>query len=152
LPEGQEEPVFDIIAPHFDDLVALKTISLCGRHLPLFREEYLSRVFGRIGNMELTELSYDFYRPWFGLTFTLGDSGPFTFASRMRALGAGMPGTKYWLPKVVQLPAISLLDLKIISDRHLPTVEAVLKLGGQSIRTIKLGFCIPSSTGTSRML
>jgi hypothetical protein len=150
--------IFDIIAPHLEKFVAVKIISLQGQQWFPIVEETLSRVCGRAGNMDLTEISHNFSEhnyPRFLLTFALSDNGPFTFSSRLRALDSALDDSPIpfsWLPVVAQLPAISRVDLFNIEENHLPTVQAMLKSGGQSILTIKLSFSRQhySSIGVSR--
>jgi hypothetical protein len=151
--------IFDIIAPYLEKFVAVKSISLRGRPWFPIGDETLSRVFGRAGNMDLTEISHDFYEyrhPRFRLSFALSDNGPFTFSSRLRVLrSAFVDSTKKisWLPTIAQLPAVGRVDLFSIEENHLSTVQAILKSGGQSIRTIKLAFSvIHASIGTSNRL
>jgi hypothetical protein len=51
---------FDVIAPYFKDMVAVTSITLCEWPVGSVSEECLSRGFGRIGNMDLSGIYYDF--------------------------------------------------------------------------------------------
>jgi hypothetical protein len=148
--------VFDVIAPYFKDMVAVKSITLYGFGSAPVTEENLSRGFGRIGNMELTGISYDFAL-WcdFNFTFALSNSGPFTFASYLRvicsALDVNQPSSL--LPIFAQLPPDSKVTLLEIRDIDLPTVQDMLKSGGPSVHTVKFSFSFEQSTlGTSESL
>jgi hypothetical protein len=149
-------PVFDTIAPYLREFVSVKTISLRSwRWLPV-REESLFREFGRIGNMELTRVFYDFSTPWMNLTFTLGDSGPSTFSSCLRTL-CTITHSRFpdlWIPMVMQLHAIGNVEMFYFRERQLPSVLATIKSGGESIHTVKLGckFIGPSHLGTFKRL
>jgi hypothetical protein len=144
-------PVFDVIAPYFEEFIAVKSIVLEGFHLAPVSEESLSRGLGRIGTMELTGISYDLTDHWFGFTFTVSDGGPSTFSSRLRVLHSIIYGigSSSWLSIVAQFPVVTQLDLSYIRDIDLRTVQTVLKSGGQSIRTIKLYFFRRARLGTS---
>jgi hypothetical protein len=148
-------PVFDIIAPHFEDFVAIKYLTLNGRQWVPISEESLSRGFGRTRNLELTSVSYDFFDQWLSLSFTLGNGGTFTFSPSLRVLHSALDGSQQppsWLPMVAQLPAVSRVDLRV-QESDLPTIRTVLKSGGQSIHTIKLRFPFERSViGTSKRL
>jgi hypothetical protein len=148
-------PVFDIIAPYFKDLVAVKSITLYGWGMAPVSEENLSRGFGRIGNMELTRITFDSHSGWFSLTFTLSNSGPFTFASRLRVIHSITHDIESlsWQPIVADIPYVGEINLHWIRDSHLPTVQAMLKSGGPSVHTIKFSFAFRQSTlGTSESL
>jgi hypothetical protein len=105
-------------------------------------KETLSRGYGRIGNMDLTTVFYDFTKNWAGLTFTLGEGGPFTFSLRLRGLRSVLTGRKpllLSLPILVQLPAVRGVDLSLIQESDIRTVQAVLK-SCTAIHAIELEF------------
>jgi hypothetical protein len=150
-------PCLDVIAPYFEKFIAIKSISLQGRRwIPFIEGSLSSRGLGEIRNMDIESVYYNFSGNWFILTFTLGDSGPFSFLSRLRVLRSVLddgPIPWSWLPIVAQFPAVNHVTLNSIGELHLPTVQAMLKSGGLSIHTIELTFSVDqSSIGTSEYL
>jgi hypothetical protein len=148
---------FDTIVSYFDDSVAIKPLTLNGWRRFSVSEERLSRGFGRTGNMELTKISYDYYSHGSNLTFTLGSGGPFMLASQFRVLHSifdshGSEPSSF-LPIVAQFPNVNKINFHGIQKIHLPTVQAMLKSGGESIHSIKLVFLSKRpSLGMSKIL
>jgi hypothetical protein len=97
----------------FERFVVVKSITVTVRRLvPNEKlDGTLSRDLGRFGNMDITSASYDFVTGWTDFTFTLGDSGPFTFLSRLRVLRDDRKPLSSRLPILAQLPVLREVEL-----------------------------------------